>query len=428
MSSNAGGSLGEHFGNMEDPRRDQGKRHQLLDIIAMTIRAVIGGAEGWSDVELLVQCKYEWFQRFLDLPNGVPCPDTFARVFARIDPEQFRNCFMDWVSSVNRLTQDQVVAVDGKTLRRSHDRNSGKEAIHMVSAWASENSLVLGQTKVEAKSNEITAIPELLNLLDMSGCIVTIDAMGCQKKIARQIVSQEADYVLAVKENQGRPLEDVEDLFSCGQRTGFEDMKHDFCQTLDKRHGRIETRRCWTIDDPEQLSSVETGKFWPGLRSIGMVTAERRQRDRVIGGIPVPHMRFRVGRQGTSPSNSKPLGNRESGPLGAGLVLPGRRKPGAEQHGRIKRSPLKATNLDVPGKRVLFDKWHEPATVQNHLADWMRLNPRGSELPMGEVVSLFTGPFLNSHCSIENCFNKDSAGPYMHNIANDTRWTVHHHE
>ena len=232
MSSNAGGSLGEHFGNMEGPGRDQGKRHQLLDIIAMTIRAVIGGAEGWSDVELFVQCKYEWFQRFLDLPNGVPCPDTFARVFARIDPEQFPDCFMDWVSSVNRLTQGQVIAVDGKTLRRSHDRNSGKEVIHMVSAWASENSLVLGQTKVEAKSIEITAIPELLNLLDMSGCIATIDAMGCQKKIARQIVSQEADYVLTVKENQGRLLEDVEDLFSCGQRTGFEDMKHDFCQTL----------------------------------------------------------------------------------------------------------------------------------------------------------------------------------------------------
>ena len=281
MSSNAGGSLGEHSGNMEDPRRDQGKRHQLLDIIAMTIRAVIGGAEGWSDVELFVQCKYEWFQRFLDLPNGVPCPDTFARVFARIDPEQFRDCFMDWVSSVNRLTQGQVIAVDGKTLRRSHDRNSGKEVIHMVSAWASENSLVLGQTKVEAKSIEITAIPELLNLLDMSGCIATIDAMGCQKKIARQIVSQEADYVLTVKENQGRLLEDVEDLFSYGQRTGFEDMKHDFCQTVSSGHGRVETRRCWTIDDPEQLSYLDIRGDWPGLRSIGMVAAKRCQGEQV---------------------------------------------------------------------------------------------------------------------------------------------------
>ena len=213
----------ERFGALEDSGRDQGKRHQLLDIIAMTICAVIGGAEGWDDVELFVRCKYEWFRRFPDLPHGVPCSDTFARVFAGIDPEQFRNCFMDWVNSVSRLTQGQVVALDGKTLRRSHDRPSGKEAIHMVSAWASENSLVLGQVKVDAKSNEITAIPELLKLLDVSGCIVTIDAMGCRKKIARQIVSQGADCVLAVKENQGKLPEDAADLFSCGQRTGFAD-------------------------------------------------------------------------------------------------------------------------------------------------------------------------------------------------------------
>ena len=140
---------------------------------------------------------------------------------------------------------------------------------------------MLGQTKVDAKSNEITAIPELLNLLDVSGCIVTIDAMGCQKKIAQRIVSREADYVLAVKENQGRLLEDVKDLFSCGQRTGFEGMPHDFYQTLNKGHGRIETRRCWTLDDPDQLSYVETGREWPGLRGIGMVTAERREGGRV---------------------------------------------------------------------------------------------------------------------------------------------------
>ncbi len=281
MGSRGSGSLVEHFGNLEDPRRDQGKRHQLLDIIAMTVCGVVGGAEGWSDVELFVKCKYEWFQGFLDLPNGVPCSDTFARVFTRIDPEQFQDCFMDWVRSISRLTQGQVIAVDGKTLRRSHDRNSGKAAIHMVSAWATENSLVLGQTKVDEKSNEITAIPELLSLLDLSGCIVTIDAMGCQKKIAQQIVSQDADYVLAVKENQGRLLEDVADLFSCGQRTGFEDMQHDFCQTLDKGHGRIETRGCWTIDSPEQLSYLDTGGEWLGLRSIGMVAAERRVGNRV---------------------------------------------------------------------------------------------------------------------------------------------------
>ena len=244
MGSSECVSLMEHFGHLEDPRRDQGKRHQLLDIIAMTICAVVGGAEGWDDVELFVQCKYDWFRRFLELPHGVPCSDTFARVFAGIDPEQFRNCFMDWVNSVSQLTQGEVIALDGKTLRRSHDRPSGKAAIHMVSAWASENSLVLGQVKVAEKSNEITAIPELLNLLDVSGCIVTIDAMGCQKKLARQIVGQEADYVLAVKENQGKLLEDVADLFSCGQRTGFTDMQHDFCQTAGSGHGRVETRRC----------------------------------------------------------------------------------------------------------------------------------------------------------------------------------------
>ena len=234
-----------------------------------------------GDVELFAKCKGQWFGRFLDLPNGIPCSDTFGRVFARIDPDRFRDCFMEWVSSVNWLTQGQVIALDGKTLRRSHDRNAGKAAIHMVSAWASENSLVLGQTKVDAKSNEITAIPELLHLLDVSGCIVTIDAMGCQKKIAEQIMSQEADYVLAVKENQGRSLEDVADLFSWGRRTGFEAMEHDFCRTLEKGHGRIETRLCWTIDDPEQLSFLDTGGDWPGLRSIGMVTAQRRQGDRV---------------------------------------------------------------------------------------------------------------------------------------------------
>ena len=149
MGSSEGSCLMEHFGTLEDSRRDQGKRHQLLDIIAMTICAFIGGAEGWDDVELFFRCKYEWFRRFLDLPHGVPCSDTFARVFAGIDSEQFRNCFMDWVNSVSRLTQGQVIALDGKTLRRSHDRPSGKEAIHMVSAWASENSLVLGQVKVD---------------------------------------------------------------------------------------------------------------------------------------------------------------------------------------------------------------------------------------------------------------------------------------
>ena len=201
MSDGEGRGFVEHFSSLDDPRRPQGRRHKLLDIVAMTICAVVAGAEGWDDVELFAQCKVQWFRRFLDLPNGIPSSDTFARVFARIDPDRFRDCFVEWVRSVHRLTQGQLIAVDGKTLRRSHDKREGKEAIHMVSAWASENSLVLGQTRTDAKSNEITAIPELLQLLDVSGCIVSIDAMGCQKEITRTILERGADYVLSVKGN-----------------------------------------------------------------------------------------------------------------------------------------------------------------------------------------------------------------------------------
>ena len=192
MSGGEKTSLMQHFSGLEDPRRPQGRRHNLLDIIAMTICAVVAGAEGWDDVELFGQCKEDWFRTFLELPNGIPCSDTFARVFARLDPDGFRECFAQWVSDIHRLTQGQVVAIDGKAVRRSHDRRAGQEAIHMVSAWASENSLVLGQTRTDAKSNEITAIPWLLEMLELKGCIVTIDAMGCQKEIARKILDRGA--------------------------------------------------------------------------------------------------------------------------------------------------------------------------------------------------------------------------------------------
>ena len=213
MSGGERTGLMHHFSSLEDPRRPQGRRHNLLDIIAMTICAVVAGAEGWDDVELFAQCKEDWFRTFLELPNGIPCSDTFARVFARLDPESFRDCFTEWVSSIHRLTQGEVVAIDGKTVRRSHDRRTGQEAIHMVSAWASQNSLVLGQTRTDAKSNEITAIPRLLEMLELKGCIVTIDAMGCQKDISRTILDRGADYVLAVKGNQGQLHQDIGDLF-----------------------------------------------------------------------------------------------------------------------------------------------------------------------------------------------------------------------
>ena len=274
-SSGEGISLVEYFGGLEDPRRPQGRRHNLLDIIAMTICAVVAGAEGWDDIELFARYKVHWFSRFLELPNGIPCSDTFARVFARIDPDRFRGCFMEWVSGVHRLTQGQVIAVDGKTLRRSHDRRAGKEAIHLVSAWASENSLVLGQTRTEAKSNEITAIPELLRLLDVSGCIVSIDAMGCQKEIAQTILERGADYLLAVKENQGRLYEDIRDLFEGAEEANYEGVPYDYATTLNKGHGRIERREGWVISDPSCLEYLSTGQDWPGLRSAVRVASRR---------------------------------------------------------------------------------------------------------------------------------------------------------
>jgi predicted transposase YbfD/YdcC len=196
-------------------------------------------------------------------------------VFAHLDPEQFAQCFTSWVKAISQLTQGQVIAIDGKTLRRSHDRANGKSAIHMVSAWASANHLVLGQVKVEDKSNEITAIPELLEVLDLAGCIVTIDAMGCQKAIAHQIVEQGGDYVLALKENQGQLYQDTTDTFEGGLRSGFEGLEHDFHQTVGKGHGRIETRQCWVVSEPAVVEYLNQDGAWNALRSVALVRAQR---------------------------------------------------------------------------------------------------------------------------------------------------------
>ena len=194
-------SLVQHFSKVDDPRVAYLVEHKLIDILIIAVCAVIGGADTWIEVEQFGHEKQDWFGKFLELPNGIPSHDTFDRVFGRIKPEQFQQCFLDWMQAVEVVTKGQVVPIDGKKLRRSHDKSNGQAAIHMVSAWASENRMVLGQVKVDDKSNEITAIPRLLELLDLSGCIVTIDAMGCQKDIAAQIVAQEADYVLALKGN-----------------------------------------------------------------------------------------------------------------------------------------------------------------------------------------------------------------------------------
>lgn len=274
-------SLTAHFAALPDPRDARGKDHRLLDILVIAICAAICGAEGWVEVEEFGKAKQEWFASFLPLPHGIPSHDTFGRVFAALDPDQFQHCFLCWVQAALPPTDGTVIAVDGKTVRRSHDRSGGKAAIHMVSAWASAHHLVLGQVQTDSKSNEITAIPALLDVLMLTGCIVTIDALGCQTAIARQIVAQGGDYVLALKENHPETSHEVIHLFTDAHETGFADYAADTVETLDGGHGRVEIRRYWTISDPASVAHVDPKGKWVGLRAIGMVEAERREAGKV---------------------------------------------------------------------------------------------------------------------------------------------------
>jgi len=276
MPGNPIASIEQHFAELDDPRIDRSKLHNLLDIVVLTICAIICGADDWVAVEMFGNAKHDWLKKFLELPNGIPSHDTFGRVFAALDPDQFQSCFLNWISAVSEITQGQVIALDGKTLRRSHDKRLGKKAIVMVSAWATANGLVLGQRKVDEKSNEITAIPELLQALEISGCIVTIDAMGCQKEIAADIVDQGADYVLALKENHGNLYDDVELLFDDLEESQFSAYEYDYERTVSKGHGRIEIRQCWTISDPDVLRFLRGAQEWEKLTSVVRVQAERR--------------------------------------------------------------------------------------------------------------------------------------------------------
>lgn len=269
-------SLVESFSDLEDPRADYGKRHLLLDIIIIAICAVVCGADSWTEVELFGRSKEKWLRTFLELPHGIPSHDTFGRVFQRLDPVAFGQRFREWTQRVEEVSAGQVVAVDGKTLRRSYDRASGKGALEMVSAWATANRLILGQLKVAEGTNEITAIPELLELLEIRDCIVTVDALGCQETIAQKIVERGADYVLALKRNQGNLYETVVDLFEYAEGIAFRDVAHDFHQLVEKGHGRIEVRRCWTIAEQDFLDYVHELAAWPRLRTIVKVQAERR--------------------------------------------------------------------------------------------------------------------------------------------------------
>lgn len=265
-------TIAEHFSALSDPRVDRTKDHLLTDILTIAICAVIAGADTWVAIERFGRSKYDWFKSFLPLPNGIPSHDTFGRVFAALDPTTFSECFSAWMASIAQLTQGQIVAIDGKTLRGSFDTASAKAAIHMVSAWACSNHLLLGQIKTDEKSNEITAIPQLLKLLHLQGCIVTIDAMGCQKAIAKAIVDQGADYVLALKANHATFFEEVRDFLDERIDHGFGPFAHAYHETLDADHGRIEQRRIWSTS---AVDWFEERNQWAGLNSFVVVEAQR---------------------------------------------------------------------------------------------------------------------------------------------------------
>lgn len=268
-------SIELYFSELDDPRVQRTQRHKLIDILVIAICAVICGADDYVAMADFGKAKEKWLRQYLELPNGIPAHDTFWRVLAALDAEQFQACFLAWMGAVRAQTQGEIVAIDGKQLRHSYDKQSDKAAIHMVSAWATTNHLVLGQVKVDEKSNEITAIPDLLRRLDLAGCLVTIDAMGCQTDIARLITDRGSDYLLALKGNQSNLHDDVILLFDDLEESGFRAYTYTYDKTVEKDHGRIEIRHCWTISDPELIRFLRGADRFSDLNTVVRVRTER---------------------------------------------------------------------------------------------------------------------------------------------------------
>jgi predicted transposase YbfD/YdcC len=261
-------------------------RHKLIDILVIAVAAILCGADDWVAIETFGKARKSWFKRFLELPNGIPSHDTIGRVFSLLSTEAFERCFIAWMGSLLDDVGD-VIAVDGKTVRRSHDRSRGRSAIHVVSAFATDAGVALGQVKTEEKSNEIRAIPELLKALDIKGCTITIDAMGCQKAIAEQIIEQEGNYLLSLKGNQGKLHDDVLRVFGEADAVDFRGYEMDYHETSEKGHGRLDLRRYWTLDSREHLSE---GKPWAELKTIAVVESER-----TANGKTTSEMRYYIG-------------------------------------------------------------------------------------------------------------------------------------
>src|SRR5499433_2664681 len=270
----------DYFAPLTDPRCPSApnSRHLLMDILIIAVCAVISGAEGWEDIEEYGKAQAEWFADLLDLPHGIPGHDTFRRVLSRLDPEELTPCFIAWTQALSEASGGDMVSIDGKTLRHAFDQATATAALQMVSAWASANRLVLGHLKVDEKSNEITAIPALLRLLDLKGAVVTIDAMGCQKEMAKTITEQEADDVLALQDNHPTLSEAVTLFLTDARDTGCADIEHAYHETVDGDHGRLETRRYWSTSDIAWWGAKAS---WAKLQSVGMVESCREMGDKV---------------------------------------------------------------------------------------------------------------------------------------------------
>jgi len=287
-------NLKDHFAQLPDPRSGPAQCHELLDILMIAVCAMLCGAETFTEMATFGRCKTDWFKTWLSLPHGIPSHDTFNRVFGLIDPAAFMKCFLTWTQSVRQTVPGELVALDGKTLRGSRTR--GRGPVHLVNVWAARNRLVLGQLTVADKSNEITALPELLRALELAGCVVTTDAMGCQKQVAKEIHEADADYVLALKGNHGTLHGEVKMFLDDAQSRKFADVKHAFSETLGKDHGRLETRRYWVT---EEIGWMADKDQWEALRSVGMVEAIREVNGQVqserryyLSSLPAEAERF----------------------------------------------------------------------------------------------------------------------------------------